>query len=81
MLYQLPNGRVIELSTEQFFQMSDEELQYYVAYNYGETVEDPWFGSVLSKEAPDDYEEIIPDLTDVPEIDKLTDLDADSVED
>jgi len=38
MLYQLPNGKVIEISTEQYVEMSDEEFEYLIAYNYGDTV-------------------------------------------
>ena len=37
MLYQLPNGRVIEISTEQYFEMSDEELEYLIANLFFET--------------------------------------------
>lgn len=79
MLYQLPNGKVIEISTEQFIEMSDEELEYLIAYNYGEIMEDPWFGSVLSKKdpAPSDPVEPASDLTNIPELDKLSDLDID----
>lgn len=82
MLYQLPNGKVIEISTEQYFEMSDEELEYLIAYNYGDVIEDPWFGSVVSKGEskviiPDETPDIAPDLTDIPEIDKLTFLDID----
>lgn len=78
MIYQLPNGKCIEISTEQFIEMSDEELEYLIAYNYGEVVENPWHGSILNKPSSvvdDDF--ILPDLTDIPEIDKLMDLDAD----
>lgn len=73
MLYQLPNGKVIEISTEQYFEMSDEELEYLVAYNYGDVMEDPWFGSVLTKSAPkeDDQTDVLPDLTNIPAVDKL----------
>jgi hypothetical protein len=79
MYYQLPNGKVIEISTEQFLDMTDEELEYLVAFNYGEVIENPWQGSILSKHdrAHDDQQDIIPDLTNVPEIDKLSDLDID----
>lgn len=78
MLYQLPNGKVIEISTEQFIDMSDEELEYLIAYNYGEVVEDPWFGSVLAKAPPLDVEDpITPELPDISKLDKLTDLDLD----
>lgn len=79
MLYQLPNGKVIEISTEQYLEMSDEELEYLIAYNYGEIMEDPWFGSVLNKKeiASVDPPDAINDLIDIPEEDKLSDLDID----
>lgn len=83
MLYQLPNGKVIEISTEQYFEMTDEELQYLIAYNYGDTLEDPWFGSVIQKnsfvvdEDDDDFLEIPSDLTDVTIEDKIGYIDLD----
>jgi len=80
MFYQLPNGKVIEISTEQFVEMSDEELEYLIAYNYGEHMENPWYGSILNKQIDtdiDDIIEIVPDLTNISEIDKLIDLDMD----
>ena len=79
MLYQLPNGKVIEISTEQYLEMSDEELEYLIAYNYGEVQENPWFGSVLSKNDSSKYDKPDPvdDLIDIPEEDKLSDLDID----
>lgn len=79
MYYQLPNGKVIEISTEQFIDMTDEELEYLIAFNYGEVIENPWQGSILSKHdrIHDDQQDAIPDLTNIPEIDKLSDLDVD----
>ena len=76
MLYQLPTGKVIEISTEQYLEMSDEELEYLIAYNYGEVMEDPWFGSVLSKQVTSspDKPYTIENLTGKPEEDKFTDL-------
>ena len=79
MLYQLPNGKVIEISTEQFVEMSDEELEYLIAYNHGDVQENPWFGSVLlkqpNKEEP--FEHFPADLTEIPEDDKINYLDID----
>ena len=78
MFYQLPNGKVIEISTEQFVEMSDEELEYLIAYNYGDPIENPWHGSILNKLRDSITEEIIEqpiDLTDASEIEKLLDLD------
>lgn len=47
MLYNLPNGKVIELSVEQYLELTDEELEYLISINYGESIENPFFGSVL----------------------------------
>jgi hypothetical protein len=79
MLYQLPNGKVIEISTEQYIEMSDEEFEYLIAYNYGEVVEDPWFGSVISKadNSKEDVTDAIPDLTDIPISERLVNPDLD----
>ena len=81
MLYQLPNGKVIEISTEQYIEMSDEELEYFIAYNYGEDLEDPWFGSILSKQETslDDLNKTVVyiDITEIPNEEKLDDLDID----
>jgi hypothetical protein len=79
MLYQLPNGKAIEISTEQYLDMTDEDFEYLMAYNYGEIQEDPWFGSVITKAAPIDIpEEITPELTDLSQDEKLLDLDLDN---
>ena len=81
MLYQLPNGRVIEISTEQYFDMSDEELEYLIAYNYGDLVENPWFGSVIHKKSSaasdDEVPDVLPDLTNIPDSDKISYTDID----
>lgn len=79
MFYQLPNGKVIEISTEQYLDMSDEDFEYLLAYNHGDVVENPWHGSILNKhdKSMDDFQEILPDITDIDHIDKLSDLDAD----
>lgn len=78
MLYQLPTGKVIEISTEQFLELSDEELEYLIAYNYGEVMENPWFGSILnSKDTDSDITISEIDLINLPSEEKLQDLDID----
>lgn len=82
MFYQLPNGKVIEISTEQYFELSDEELEYLIAYNYGDVLENPWHGSILNNfkaqvEEVDDSD-ILPDLTSITDIEKIIDLDIES---
>lgn len=78
MLYQLPNGKVIEISTEQFVDMTDEELEYLIAYNYGDVQENPWFGSVLIKQVKEEFIEDLPiDLTEISPENKINYLDID----
>lgn len=86
MLYQLPNGKVIEMSTEQYLEMSDEELEYLIGFNYGEVLENPWFGSAISKKnmSANDFESPdVPEFTDLinaPDELKLDSLDVDYTE-
>ena len=65
--------------------MTDEELEYLIAFNYGEVQENPWFGSILNDGINlDDIEEVFnKDLTEIPEIDRinLSDIDYDIEED
>jgi hypothetical protein len=91
MLYQLKNGRCIELTVEQYLRMSDEELESLELISWSMRVEDPFAISVLiygastqDEEEFDDYGEIYEeDLTDIPNEDKLTDsdfIDIDNIE-
>ena len=82
MLYQLSNGKCIELSLEQYLIMSDEELNNFLAMNVGDQIEDPFAISVLKYgqyEEDEDYyiedEEYIEDLLDLDIEEKLTDTD------
>lgn len=80
MFYQLPNGKVIEITVDQYFEMSDEELEYLIAYNYGEHQENPWFGSVLNKQEHSDEDisiEIVVEISQISNIEKINDLDID----
>lgn len=73
MLYNLPNGKVIEISVEQYLDMNDEEFEYLLSINYGEVIEDPFFGSVLENKFR------VKDVEDpfVPPVDIVVDPDID----
>ena len=47
MIFQLPNGKSIEMSIEQYLNMTDEDLNSFVAFNWGEELNDPFTRSVL----------------------------------
>lgn len=42
MKYQLPNGKVIFISIEEFLDLSDEDIQYLISIDYGEYVPNPF---------------------------------------
>lgn len=67
MLYQLPNGKVIEMTIEQYIELTDEDLEYIIAFNYGEFIENIWSGSIINKSnecSPDIDDEEIDDYFD-----------------
>ena len=47
MLYQLPNGRTVEMTIDQFLRLSDSDIQHLVAGRHGEERNDPFYGSAL----------------------------------
>jgi hypothetical protein len=49
LLYQLPNGKVIQLTLEQFLEMTDEDEQYLISIGWGEYIHDPFYGSAAKK--------------------------------
>ena len=64
MLYNLKNGRTIELTIEEFLYLTDDELNYLEGMDIGDHIEDPFHLSPISKEPkklPDEPEEITVD--------------------
>jgi len=85
MIVSLPNGKVVEMSLEQYLRMTDEDFQFMVAQNWGEEINNPFHGSVLEDgeyaeiPIPETFadevaiEDIIDDLTDIDPSEKLSD--------
>jgi hypothetical protein len=49
MIYQLPNGKVVHLSIEEYLDLTDEDVQYLMSLDYGEHIRDPFSGSAVKK--------------------------------
>jgi len=49
MLYQLPNGKVIHISIEQFLELSDQDIQYMMSIDYGEYATNPFTDSAINQ--------------------------------
>jgi hypothetical protein len=54
MIYQLPNGKVINISIDEFLNMSDTDLQDLNGFNIGEYVTNPFSASVLENPEAED---------------------------
>lgn len=55
MHYQLPNGKVIHLSIEEYLDLTDEDVQYFMSIDHGEYVRDPFSGSAVDNNRKDKY--------------------------
>lgn len=75
MIYQLPNGKVINISIEAYLRMSDEELRYLNETNFGSSIENvsPFEITEETAEPLQFIEEYLEDLPD--EIDFSDDID------
>ena len=55
MLYQLPNGKVVYLSIEQFLDLTDEDIQYLMSIDYGEHIINPFSDSAVVENTIEKY--------------------------
>jgi hypothetical protein len=71
MLYQLPNGKVINISIDQFLDMTDQDIQYFMSVNGGDYCSNPFTESACIDNAKEKYYdfEFLPtdDLDDIPD--------------
>lgn len=47
MIFSLPNGKVINLTIEEYLNLTDEDIQMLMALNYGEYPTSEWYGSSI----------------------------------
>ena len=77
MIYQLPNGRIIEMTLEQYLDMTDDELKDLngLDSSYSSNIKDPFYKSALKKstkekkEKPEISQEYEPGIDEIPEED------------
>jgi len=84
MIYQLPNGRIIEISTEMYFDLTDDEIKDLNGLSNTQTsdITNPFYKSAVKntgkkdkEEQPEiwDVEEREPDLDEIKSIEKMDD--------
>ena len=55
MIYQLPNGKVIHLSIEEFLDLTDQDIQYFMSLDAGEHITNPFTGSAVDNNTKEKY--------------------------
>lgn len=55
MLYQLPNGKVVNISLEEFLNLTDEDIQYLMSLDYGEHILNPFSHSAVLDNVKEKY--------------------------
>jgi hypothetical protein len=55
MLYQLPSGKVVHLSIEEYLSLTDLDIQFLMSIDYGEHILDPFTGSAVENNTREKY--------------------------
>ena len=58
MYYQLPTGKVVQMSIEDYLNLTHRDIQYLLSINAGEYINNPWADSAISRIKKEIEEEI-----------------------
>jgi len=83
-LYQLPNGKVISMSIEQYLQLEHEEIQLLISLDCGASIHNPFCSSAINKSQryyDPDLDEVVDDNEDIESFEDIIVDDIDLLED
>jgi hypothetical protein len=83
-LYQLPNGKVISMSLEQYLQLDHEEIQFLISLDCGSIIHNPFSGSSINRSQryyDPDLDEVVDDDEDIESFEDIIVDDIDLLED
>jgi len=55
MQYQLPNGKVVYLTVEEYLELTDLDIQFLMSLDYGEHIIDPFLGPAVDRNTREKY--------------------------
>ena len=73
MLYQLPNGKVVYLTVEQYLELTTEDIQYLMSIDFGEHILNPFTDSAVVQNTKEHYY----DFDYLPDDDNINDIVSD----
>ena len=63
MIYQLPNGKAIYLTLEEFLDLTDADVQFLMSINAGNYITNPFFNSAIKKQKSEEVDEELEDFS------------------
>lgn len=54
-MFQLQNGKSVYLTVEEYLGLTDQDIQYLMSINYGESILDPFHGSAVEQNKTEKY--------------------------
>ena len=55
MLFQLPTGKTVYLTIEEYLDLTEQDIQYLISLDYGESILNPFSGSAVDKQVQDKH--------------------------
>jgi hypothetical protein len=55
LLFQLPTGKTVYLTIEEYLDLNDLDIQYLISIDYGESILNPFSGSAVDVQSQDKY--------------------------
>lgn len=55
MFFQLPTGKTIYLSIDEYLNLTDSDIQYLIATNSGDSIINPFMGSAVNRNSNEPY--------------------------
>ena len=55
MVYQLPNGKVIYITIDQYLDLTEEDIQYMMSINHGDHASNPFTNSSITENIKEEY--------------------------
>lgn len=72
-MYQLPTGKTVYLTLEEYLELTDQDIQYLISVDYGESILNPFTGSSVEKPESQKYY----DFDYIPTDDELNNIPSD----
>jgi len=55
LLFQLPTGKTVYLTIEEYLDLTEQDIQYLISLDYGESILNPFSGSAVDKQVQDKH--------------------------